>query len=161
MRIGIDTGGTFTDFVRVDERGIAVHKLRSVPEDPSQAILAGIEHLADNESFEITHGSTVATNALLERKGVRVALITTAGFEDVLLIGRQTRAELYNFMVEARRPLIEPGLTFGVRERLAADGTVLEALAADEIASLGSALEAAGCRLGCDLPAPLLCQSRA
>jgi N-methylhydantoinase A/oxoprolinase/acetone carboxylase beta subunit len=136
MRIGIDTGGTFTDFVRVDERGIAVHKLRSVPDDPSQAILAGIKHLADSETFEITHGSTVATNALLERKGVRVALITTAGFEDVLLIGRQTRAELYNFMVEARRPLIEPGLTFGVRERLAADGSVLEALGDDEIGAL-------------------------
>ena len=136
MRIGIDTGGTFTDFVRIDERGIAVHKLRSVPDDPSQAILAGIRHLADSDTYEITHGSTVATNALLERKGVRVALITTAGFEDVLLIGRQTRAELYNFMVKARLPLIEPGLTFGVKERLAADGSVLEALEAGDIASL-------------------------
>ena len=136
MRIGIDTGGTFTDFVRIDERGIAVHKLRSMPDDPSQAILVGIEHLADSATYDIVHGSTVATNALLERKGVRVALITTAGFEDVLLIGRQTRAELYNFMVQARRPLIEPGLTFGVKERLAADGAVLEALDAAEIASL-------------------------
>ena len=136
MRIGIDTGGTFTDFVRIDERGIAVHKLRSAPDDPSRAILAGIEYLADSATYEITHGSTVATNALLERKGVRVALITTAGFEDVLLIGRQTRAELYNFMVQARRPLIEPGLTCGVRERLAADGSILEALDAAEIASL-------------------------
>jgi N-methylhydantoinase A/oxoprolinase/acetone carboxylase beta subunit len=136
MRIGVDTGGTFTDFVRVDERGVSVHKLRSVPEDPSQAILAGIKHLADIDIFEITHGSTVATNALLERKGVRVALIATAGFEDVLLIGRQTRAELYNFMVEARRPLIEPGMTFGAHERMAADGTVLEELDPHEIASL-------------------------
>ena len=141
MRIGIDTGGTFTDFVRIDEgqdgeRGIVVYKLRSVPADPSQAILAGIEHLAGNAAFEITHGSTVATNALLERKGVRVALITTAGFEDVLLIGRQTRAELYNFMVQARRPLIELGMTFGVHERLAADGSVLEPLQAAATASL-------------------------
>jgi N-methylhydantoinase A/oxoprolinase/acetone carboxylase beta subunit len=143
LRIGIDTGGTFTDFVRIDERGVVVHKLRSVPADPSQAILAGIEHLADNASFEITHGSTVATNALLERKGVRVALITTAGFEDVLLIGRQTRAELYNFMVQARRPLIEPGLTFGVHERLAADGLVLDPLQSSEIASLIEQLKAA------------------
>jgi N-methylhydantoinase A/oxoprolinase/acetone carboxylase beta subunit len=141
MRIGVDTGGTFTDFVRIrdakdGEAGIAVYKLRSVPQDPSQAIVAGIEHLAGGADFEVTHGSTVATNALLERKGVRVALITTAGFEDVLLIGRQTRAELYNFMVEARRPLIEPGLTFGVNERLAADGSVLVALEASEIAAL-------------------------
>jgi N-methylhydantoinase A len=93
VRIGIDTGGTFTDFVRLDERGMTVHKLRSVPEDPSRAIFAGIQELTGGaESVEITHGSTVATNAVLERKGARIALITTAGFEDVLPIGRQTRA---------------------------------------------------------------------
>ncbi len=141
LRLGVDTGGTFTDCVRVDESGIAVYKLRSQPEDPSRAILAGVRELVgDAAEFEITHGSTVATNALLERKGARVALVTTAGFEDVLLIGRQTRAELYNFMVESRRPLIEPGMTFGVRERLAADGSVLEALEEAEVARVVDAL---------------------
>jgi N-methylhydantoinase A/oxoprolinase/acetone carboxylase beta subunit len=140
-RIGVDTGGTFTDLVLLDERGMRVHKLRSTPHDPSQAILAGIRELAGKQTeFEITHGSTVATNALLERKGARVALLTTAGFEDVLLIGRQTRAELYNFQVQAPRPLIEAGLTFGVRERLAADGSVLEPLSLEEIDRLIAAL---------------------
>ncbi len=135
VRVGIDTGGTFTDFVRLEDGRITVHKVRSVPSDPSQAIFAGLRDLG-GEDAEITHGSTVATNAVLERKGARIALITTAGFEDVLLIGRQTRAELYNFMVTKPPPLVEPGLTFGVRERLAADGSVLEALDAGELTEL-------------------------
>jgi len=88
-------------------------------------LIAAAEELS---GADIVHGSTVATNAVLERKGARVALVTTAGFEDVLRIGRQTRRELYNFMVEERRPLVDPALTFGIRERLAADGSVLEAL---------------------------------
>ncbi len=160
-RIGVDTGGTFTDLVRVDEQGITVHKVRSTPDDPSRTILAGIREIdtlcpihrgpiamsgtatEPNEPLELTHGSTVATNALLERKGARVALITTAGFEDILLIGRQTRAELYNFMVEGRRPLIEPGLTFGVQERLAADGSVLTPLNSADLPRLIEALHAA------------------
>lgn len=141
-RIGVDTGGTFTDLVLLDDRGMRVYKLRSTPHDPSQAILAGIRELAGEQTeLEITHGSTVATNALLERKGARVALLTTAGFEDVLLIGRQTRAELYNFQVQAPRPLIEAGLTFGVTERLAADGSVLEPLSLEEIDRLIAALQ--------------------
>ena len=141
-RIGVDTGGTFTDLVLLDEHGMRVHKLRSTPHDPSQAILTGIRELAGEQTeLEITHGSTVATNALLERKGARVALLTTAGFEDVLLIGRQTRAELYNFQVQAPRPLIEAGLTFGVTERLAADGSVLEPLSLEEIDRLIAALQ--------------------
>jgi len=140
LRIGIDTGGTFTDFVRVVEGGITVHKLRSTPHDPSLAILAGICELAPDQPAEITHGSTVATNAVLERKGVRVAVVTTAGFEDVLLIGRQTRPELYNIMVAPRRPLIERALTFGIRERLAADGSMVTPLEDAEIARLIEAL---------------------
>ena len=160
MRIGIDTGGTFTDVVRLDERGIAVYKLRSTPDDPSRAILAGIAAVSGREeratananagglhyaqdddqrhenSVEITHGSTVATNAVLERKGARVALLTTAGFEDVLLIGRQTRAALYDFQVKAPRPLIEPGMTFGVKERTGADGKAVEALTAVEVSRI-------------------------
>ena len=137
IRLGIDTGGTFTDLLRLDEHGIKVHKIRSTPDDPSRAIFAGIAALTTpNEPAEIIHGSTVATNALLERKGARVALVTTKGFEDVLRIGRQTRAQLYNFMVEARRPLISEGLTFGVSERLSADGSILEPLLESEIAQL-------------------------
>lgn len=129
IRLGIDTGGTFTDLVRLDQRGITVLKVRSTPSDPARAILTGIAELVDaNAEAEVVHGSTVATNAVLERKGARVALITTAGFEDVLRIGRQTRSELYNFFVEARRPLVNEGYTLGVLERIAADGEVLHAL---------------------------------
>jgi len=142
VRIGVDTGGTFTDFIRLDADGLTVHKLRSTPADPSQAILAGIAHLT-TEVAEITHGSTVATNALLERKGARIALVTTAGFEDVLLIGRQTRRELYNFQVEAPRPLVAPGLTFGISERLAYDGSVVTPLMRADLDALVAQLQAA------------------
>jgi N-methylhydantoinase A/oxoprolinase/acetone carboxylase beta subunit len=143
IRLGIDTGGTFTDLLRLDADGMTVHKVRSTPDDPSRAIFAGIAELAgDAEWSELTHGSTVATNALLERKGARVALVTTKGFEDVLEIGRQTRAELYNFMVKARRPLIPQGLIFGVNERLNFDGSILEPLHEVEIRRLIDALRA-------------------
>ncbi len=143
IRLGIDTGGTFTDLLRLDDSGMKVHKVRSTPDDPARAIFAGIEELAGNTGWtELIHGSTVATNALLERKGARVALVTTKGFEDVLEIGRQTRAELYNFMVKARRPLLADGLIFSVNERLNADGSVLEPLAESEVGKLIEALHA-------------------
>jgi N-methylhydantoinase A/oxoprolinase/acetone carboxylase beta subunit len=148
LRIGVDTGGTFTDLVLLSEGGTFVHKVRSTPGDPSLAILQGLRDLLALGchpggmpglsrpdvpvsaaqwplDLEVVHGSTVATNAVLERKGARVALVATAGFEDVLRIGRQTRRELYNFFVEDRRPLVDPALTFGVAERVAADGAVL------------------------------------
>jgi len=140
IRIGVDTGGTFTDLLCLDERGLRVHKLRSVPSDPSSAILAGIRALLNAEpadaTLEVTHGSTVATNAVLERKGARLALITTAGFEDVLRIGRQTRPELYNFMVRRAEPLVAPELTFGLHERITADGSVLHPLDSAELTAL-------------------------
>src|SRR5271167_1116307 len=143
IRLGIDTGGTFTDLLRLDAQGIKVHKVRSTPDDPSRAIFAGIAELVgDMEWNELIHGSTVATNALLERKGARVALVTTKGFEDVLRIGRQTRAELYNFQVKPRTSLIADGLTFGVAERMAADGTILELLRGDEMLALIASLRA-------------------
>ena len=127
LRLGIDTGGTFTDFVRISGDELVVHKVRSTPADPSRAILSGIVDLAVlGRAAEVVHGSTVATNAVLERKGARVALVATAGFEDVLRIGRQTRPELYNIFVPAPRPIVDAGLTFGIGERLDADGVELE-----------------------------------
>lgn len=126
IRLGIDTGGTFTDFVRLESRGLAVFKLRSTPDDPSRSILEGVTYLtAGAARYEVVHGSTVATNAVLERRGARVALVVTDGFEDVIRIGRQTRPELYNVFVPAPRAIVEPALTFGVRERLDASGAVL------------------------------------
>jgi N-methylhydantoinase A/oxoprolinase/acetone carboxylase beta subunit len=122
-RFGIDTGGTFTDFVRLDRNGISIHKVRSTPDDPSRAILTGLAELAPKAPrVDVVHGSTVATNAVLERKGAKVALVATEGFEDVVRIGRQTRPELYNIFVPPPRPIVEPALTFGVVERLDASG---------------------------------------
>lgn len=133
LRLGVDTGGTFTDFVLLEGVALRVHKVSSTPDDPSRAILQGVGDLLGKSSetcptVDLVHGSTVATNALLERKGAAVALITTAGFEDVLLIGRQTRPELYNFFVKPRQPLIQTGCVIGLKERLTADGSILEPL---------------------------------
>ncbi|HWT46808.1 MAG TPA: hydantoinase/oxoprolinase family protein [Vicinamibacterales bacterium] len=125
-RMGVDTGGTFTDLVLLTDDALTVHKVRSTPRDPAQGILHGIRELTSGDALDdVVHGSTVATNAVLERKGARVGLLVTAGFEDVLRIGRQTRPELYNLMVRPRVPLVDPALTRGVSERIAADGSVL------------------------------------
>jgi N-methylhydantoinase A/oxoprolinase/acetone carboxylase beta subunit len=145
IRVGVDTGGTFTDLVLLGPDGMAVHKVRSTPDDPSRAILSGIAAMAGgSEAADVVHGSTVATNAVLERKGARVALLVTAGFEDVLRIGRQTRPELYNFMVRERRPLVEPALTRGVAERVAADGSILTPLDVEAVGQVSAALKEAG-----------------
>lgn len=141
LRIGVDTGGTFTDLVVLGPDGMSVHKVRSTPDDPSRSIIEGITQMTPHlDSAEVVHGSTVATNAVLERRGVRVALVATAGFEDVLRIGRQTRRELYNFQVEDRRPLVDDDLTFGLVERLGPDGEVLTPLAQESIESLVASL---------------------
>src|SRR5512136_696662 len=125
IRVGIDTGGTFTDFVFSAAGRMWVHKVLSTPRDPGEAIMTGLtRNDAFREPLDLVHGSTVATNALLERNGARLAFITTSGFEDLLAIGRQTRRELYNIMVEKRTPLVPRSLCFGLRERTLADGCV-------------------------------------
>src|SRR5689334_21489623 len=109
MRIGVDAGGTFTDFVVLHDDGrLETFKLRSNPRSPVKVILEGLRRAAGRGRREINvvHGSTVATNALLERKGAKTAFVTTAGFEDLLEIGRQNRPELYNLTPTPRRPLI-------------------------------------------------------
>lgn len=146
LRIGVDTGGTFTDFVVTYKDQQLAFKIPSTPEAPAQAILTGLARaLAELDGdwenqpealLEIVHGTTVATNALLERKGARTALITTAGFEDVIEIGRQARPDLYNWAVTRPAPLIPRALRFGLRERIAADGSVLEPLRQSELRAL-------------------------
>src|SRR5436853_6600835 len=96
----------------------------STPQYPEDAILKGITRSAMSRAAEVIHGSTVATNALLERKGARTALLTTRGFEDVLVIGRQTRRELYNVFVTRPEPLVADALRLGVRERVLHDGSI-------------------------------------
>ncbi|HYP00431.1 MAG TPA: hydantoinase/oxoprolinase family protein [Pyrinomonadaceae bacterium] len=144
MRVGVDTGGTFTDFVYAATGGdgqTGMFKLASTPADPSRAISEGLRRIAAESNravreLEIVHGTTVGTNALLERRGARAALVTTAGFEDVLAIGRQARPALYD--LDAARPeaIIPRALRFGVRERVAATGEVLEALDESALAAL-------------------------
>src|SRR5215467_9081393 len=146
MRIGIDAGGTFTDFVVLHDDGrLETFKLRSNPRSPAKVILAGLETAAASGA-EVVHGSTVATNALLERKGARTAFVTTAGFEDLLEIGRQNRAELYNLTPAPRRLLADPELCFGVRERAYHDGTIALRPMAGELAKLAAKLRRARVR---------------
>ena len=134
--LGIDTGGTFTDFVLVQDGTLTVHKLPSTPGDPSQSAGAGMADMPIPRDATVAHGSTVATNALLERKGARTALVTTAGFADVLQIGRQARHNLYALEYQAPEPLAPAELRLGVAERVDATGTVLQALTTEEISLL-------------------------
>ena len=125
MRIAIDTGGTFTDCVYVSEGRLRILKQASTPLDPGQAILEAVAKIAADAPAEVRHGTTVGTNALLERKGARVAFVTTAGFEDTLGIGRQARTKLYDLFFTEEAPLAPRELCFGVAERTAADGSIL------------------------------------
>jgi len=137
--VGVDTGGTFTDFVLLQDGKIRIHKVLSTPGDPARAILQGLTDLGVSGNLDaLVHGSTVATNAVLERKGVRTGLITTAGFRDVLEIGRQTRPKLYALNVQKEPPLVPRPLRVEVIERLDELGEVLIPL--DDI-SLKAALE--------------------
>lgn len=144
MRIGVDSGGTFTDFVVLHDDGrLESFKLRSDPAAPAQVILSGIARVSARGA-EVVHGSTVATNALLERKGARTAFVTTAGFEDLLAIGRQNRPELYNLTPAPPRLLVPAELCFGVKERMLFDGTELIPLDEAELARLRACVEKSG-----------------
>jgi len=146
MRIGVDAGGTFTDFVVLHDDGrLESFKLRSNPRSPAKVILAGLEQAtASHKKVDVVHGSTVATNALLERKGARTAFVTTAGFEDLLEIGRQNRPELYNLTPTPRQPLIPRNLCFGVQERIYQDGTVARRPSGPELKRVAARLKRAG-----------------
>jgi N-methylhydantoinase A len=144
MRIGIDSGGTFTDFVVLDDSGaLESFKLRSNPASPASVVLEGLQSIAAKHA-EVVHGSTVATNALLERKGAKTAFVTTRGFEDLIAIGRQNRPELYNLTPALPVPLVPLDLCFGVDERVLFDGTVERALRLADIEELRRAIEASG-----------------
>src|SRR5262245_29613564 len=150
IRIGVDTGGTFTDFVFESGGRLQIFKLPSTPDDPSRAITEGLKRIADETgrrvaALEVIHGTTVGTNALVPRKGARPTLVTTAGFEDVIEIGRQARPELYNLDAVKPLPLVPSELRFGARERIAAHGEILESLTETEVAGLVEKLRGADC----------------
>ncbi len=162
IRIGVDTGGTFTDLVLVDahHRLRAAHKRLSTPDDPTRAVLEGIDHLLaqanqpahSTQPPHVVHGSTVATNALLEHVSnspdtpstdpPRTAFITTAGFEDTLAIARQDRPQLYELVPHRPAPPIPREYCFGIHERIAHDGRVLHALPPADLDTLIEKLRA-------------------
>ncbi len=144
MKVGIDTGGTFTDFVLLDGAKVRTLKLLSTPSNPAQAIIRGLEEILDNEACEIVHGSTVATNALLERKGAATALVTTKGFEDVIEIGRQNRPKIYCLFPSRPEALVPARLRFGVEERVLYDGSILVPLKTGGLKSLAARIKRAG-----------------
>src|SRR6201998_3491535 len=126
LRIAIDTGGTFTDCVWVERGALRTLKVFSTPGDPSQAIGEALRKIGAGAGATLLHGTTVGTNSLLQRKGARVALVTTAGFEDVIEIGRQARPQLYDFFFDRIEPLGGADLRFGVDERTSCDGEILQ-----------------------------------
>jgi N-methylhydantoinase A len=136
--VGVDVGGTFTDFVTSDLR---VHKVPSSPRRPADAVVLGVRHL---DATAMALGTTVATNAVLEGKGARTALVTTAGFEDVIAIGRQDRPSLYDLRVVRPDPLVPAELRYGLPERVAADGGVVRPLPPAAVAEIAAKVRASG-----------------
>jgi N-methylhydantoinase A len=137
--VGVDVGGTFTDFVVVTDEGLSVHKEpTSTPQH--EAVVAGLDEGLDAPGAPVVHGTTAATNALLERRGARTALVTTEGFADVLAIGRQDRPALYDLQPSRPPPLVPADRRHEVPERLAADGTVLTPLDEDAVRRVAATL---------------------
>ncbi len=131
--IGVDIGGTFTDLVYFTGDGIRIHKLLSTKTDPSEAFLDGLDALHVAADAVVAHGSTVATNAVLEHSGARIALITNDGFGDVLAIGRQTRPQLYRLSFPPRWMPVADEDVFEVQGRMNSDGGVLAPISREEI----------------------------
>jgi N-methylhydantoinase A len=144
LRIAVDTGGTFTDCVWLDRGSVRIKKVFSSPADPSQAIVDAVTEIAGPSAIVLLHGTTVGTNTLLQRRGARVAFVTTAGFEDIIEIGRQNRPKLYDLDFERVPPLAGRDLRFGAPERVAADRTILQRPSREELQVLARDVHASG-----------------
>jgi len=153
--IGVDVGGTFTDFYAFDDAAgangrVSVHKTLSTPDNPARAILDGLDALCRRESIDpaaisrLGHGTTVATNALIQRRGAAVALVTTAGFRDLLEIGRQIRPKMYDLKADYPPPLVPRERRFEAAERIGPRGEVVEALSGAAIADAVEAVRRSG-----------------
>lgn len=151
-RLGVDVGGTFTDIVLFDEKTkrLLITKVPSTPRDQSEGVIEGIKKIVRiagieySEIISFVHGTTVATNTLLERKGARTALITTEGFRDIFEIGRQTRPDLYDFWAKRPKPPIPRYLTFEVPERVYYDGEIGKKLDEAKAGQIVAELKKAG-----------------
>ena len=135
IKIGVDTGGTFTDFVYLKNGKWEIFKVLSTPEDPSNAVLEGLKKIG-GQKRDITHGTTVATNAVLERKGAKTAFVTNKGFEDIIYIGRQNRKDLYDLTYKRPPPLIPADLRFGIDCRVDSKGEIIKDLEEKQITDL-------------------------
>src|ERR1700686_4827247 len=155
LKIGIDVGGTFTDLVAVDDTGRSIlAKVASTPDDPSIGVMAGLDRLADIMHLlrgellagteRIVHGTTVATNALLEHKGAKVGLLTTAGHRDIIEMREGLKDDRYNLRMPPPEQLVPRARRLGVTERMRADGTIETPLDAASLAASIEALKAAG-----------------
>ena len=144
MRVAIDTGGTFTDCVYLAAGQLHVLKVFSTPTDPSLAVLNALARIGVGEALDVRHGTTVGTNTMLERTGARVAFVTTAGFEDTIAIGRQTRSRLYDWFAPLPVCLVPRDLRFGVPERVSAEGKILRSPTDEELGALVDAVRNSG-----------------
>jgi len=143
MRVAIDTGGTFTDCVYLLDGKFVVLKVFSTPKDPGTAVLNGLRQIAAGSEVVVRHGTTVGTNTMLERKGARVAFVTTKGFEDTIAIGRQARPKLYDWFQPAPECLVPAKLRFGITERTSSEGEVIREVDAAELDELVCAIRKA------------------
>ena len=144
MRIAIDTGGTFTDIVFIRDSRLVVLKVFSTPADPGRAVMDGLRQIGPDADVVVRHGTTVATNAMLERKGARVAFLTTKGFEDTIAIGRQARPKLYDWFQPVPECLVPKALRFGITERVSSKGELLKAIDSVELQAVVEAISKAG-----------------
>ena len=142
--IGVDTGGTFTDFIYRKPDGWGVYKRLSTPGNPAEAVLEGIRHIAGRQAVQVVHGSTVATNAILEKKGAKTALITNRDFEDLIEIGRQNRTDLYNLAYRKNPPLVPRDLRFGIDCRVTSDGAILKDIAPEQLTGAITGIQSLG-----------------
>ncbi|WP_319531979.1 hydantoinase B/oxoprolinase family protein [uncultured Cohaesibacter sp.] len=153
LRVGIDIGGTFTDFILFDENETAIrlHKCLTTPDDPSRGALEGLSELmkaAETKASaisEIVHGTTLVTNAVIERKGAKVGMITTKGFRDILEIGTEQRYDIYDLRLAFPTPLVERQLRLEVEERVSAAGNAVIALDESAVVGLAKELKDKGC----------------
>lgn len=153
-RIGFDIGGTFTDFVLYDGAGggVTLHKRLTTPRDPSEAALLGLEEIVAMQGLtlsdiaDIVHGTTLVTNAIIERKGARLGLITTAGFRDILEMATEQRYDIYDLFLDFPAPFVPRDRRLEVTERMDSGGATLTALSVDEVKAAAHALVADGCK---------------